>query len=363
MNKILTKGVWKMRMQDDCLAGIGVNASLIASGGTAYQLYIPSRGCHNACVFCNYGFKHPVRQEEILKKVDHICRYLPSNIETLILESSGSFLDDRELPEELQYKIIEIVAKTKVYRVQFETHYKTVSEKKLNKILQILKGHELAFEFGLESTNIETLSIYNKDINVRELFKLVQHCQELGIESSLNVLVGAPLLTIKEQVQDALNTIQDILENCPQRTDIVLFPINIKDYTLLKHMYDQGRYSIISHWEFVDVLTQIPRNTLDRVYISWWGNRVNEFHGKDAIIHPQACENCYSKLMNFYNSFVNASSLEAKQRAVKEISKVSCACRMAYEQKKTAQKCNKTISQRLSDEIEIIEKELNLSPN
>ena len=234
MNKTLTNAVWKMRMQDDCLAGFEVNASLIPSGGTSYQLYIPSKGCHNACVFCNYGFKHPVRQEEILKKVEHICRYLPSNIETLILESSGSFLDDRELPEELQYQIMEIVAKTKVYRVQFETHYKTVTEKKLNKILQILKGHELAFEFGLESTNEKTLSIYNKDINVKEFFKLVHHCQELGIEASLNVLVGAPLLTIKEQVQDALDTVEDILQNCPKSTDIVLFPINIKDYTLLK---------------------------------------------------------------------------------------------------------------------------------
>lgn len=357
MNKTLTNAVWKMRMQDDCLAGFEVNASLIPSGGTSYQLYIPSKGCHNACVFCNYGFKHPVRQEEILKKVEHICRYLPSNIETLILESSGSFLDDRELPEELQYQIMEIVAKTKVYRVQFETHYKTVTEKKLNKILQILKGHELAFEFGLESTNEKTLAIYNKDINVKEFFKLVQHCQNLVIEASLNVLVGAPLLTIKEQVQDALDTVEDILQNCPKSTDIVLFPINIKDYTLLKHMYNQGRYSIISHWEFVDVLTQIPRNALDRVYISWWGNRVNEFHGKDAIIHPQACENCHHVLMNFYNSFVNASSLEDKQKAVKEISKVNCSCRMAYEKEKSTQKCNKTISQRLSDEIMKLENE------
>ncbi len=357
MNKTLTNAVWKMRMQDDCLAGVEVNASLIPSGGTSYQLYIPSKGCHNACVFCNYGFKHPVRQEKILKKVEHICRYLPSNIETLILESSGSFLDDRELPEELQYKIMEIVAKTKVYRVQFETHYTTVTEKKLNKILQILKGHELAFEFGLESTNEKTLSIYNKDINVKEFFKLVQKCQNLGIEASLNVLVGAPLLTIQEQVQDALNTVEDILQNCPKSTDIVLFPINIKNYTLLKHMYNQGRYSIISHWEFVDVLSQIPRSALDRVYISWWGNRVNEFHGKDAIIHPKSCEKCHDILMNFYNSFVNASSLEDKQKAVEEISKVNCSCRMAYESEKKTQKCKKTISQRLSDEIVTLENE------
>ena len=138
---------------------------------------------------------------------------------------------------------------------------------------------------------------------------------------------------------------------------LVLFPINIKDYTLLKHMYNQGRYSIISHWEFVDVLTQIPRNALDRVYISWWGNRVNEFHGKDAIIHPYACSNCHSKLMQFYNSFVNSSSLEEKQKAIEEISKVSCSCRIAYEKEKATQRSKKTISQRLSDEIEKLENE------
>ena len=61
--------------------------------------------------------------------------------------------------------------------------------------------------------------------------------------------------------------------------------------------------------------------------------------------------------MNFYNSFVNASSLEDKQKAVKEISKVNCSCRMAYEKEKSTQKCNKTISQRLSDEIMKLENE------
>ena len=94
MNDVLTKSVWKMRNKDDFKAGQEVNAALIPTGGTSYQLYIPSGGCHNACIFCNYGFNHPVRREEILKRVEHICKFLPRNIETLILESSGSFLDD-----------------------------------------------------------------------------------------------------------------------------------------------------------------------------------------------------------------------------------------------------------------------------
>lgn len=360
MNKVLTKAVWKMRMTDDYKAGQEVNASLIPSGGTSYQLYVPSRGCHNACTFCNYGFKHPVRKEEILKKVEHICRYLPANIETLILESSGSFLDDRELLPELQYQIMEIVAKTNVYRVQIETHYKTVTDEKLRKILQILKGHEVAFEIGLETTSETTLKIYNKDIDVKKLFQLVRDCDSLGIETSLNVMVGAPLLTIQEQVQDALNTVQDILKYCPESTAIVLFPLNIKDYTLVKHMYNQGRYSVISHWEFIEVLEKIPRDALDRVYISWWGNRCNEFHGKDAIIHPKSCDNCHDRLMKFYTSFVNADSLQEKQSLVKEISHVTCQCRDDYETEKASQKVDKNIYQRLEEETKKLKKEFDI---
>ena len=360
MNKVLTKAVWEMRMTDDCKAGQEVNASLIPSGGTSYQLYVPSRGCHNACTFCNYGFNHPVRKAGILKKVEHICRYLPANIETLILESSGSFLDDRELPPELQYQIMEIVARTKVYRVQIETHYKTVTDEKLRKIRQILKEHEVAFEIGLETSSEATLNIYNKDIDVKKLFQLVRDCDSLGIETSLNVMVGAPLLTIQEQVQDALNTVQDILKYCPESTAIVLFPLNIKDYTLVKHMYNQGRYSVISHWEFIEVLVKIPRDALDRVFISWWGNRVNEFHGKNAIIHPRSCDTCHDRLMKFYTSFVNADSLQEKQRLIEEISQVTCKCRDDYETKKASQKVDKNIYQRLEEETEKLKKEFDI---
>lgn len=360
MDEILTKTVWRMRMKDDYKAGQEVNASLIASGGTSYQLYVPSRGCHNACTFCNYGFKHPVRKEEILKQVEHICKWLPANIETLILESSGSFLDDRELPPELQYQIMEEVARTNVKRVQIETHYKTVTDEKVEKILRILKGHKIAFEIGLESTSKTTLDIYNKDIDVEELFRKVRYWDSFYIETSLNVMFGAPLLTRQEQVQDTLNTVQDILEKCPESTCIVLFPLNVKDFTLVKHMYDKCRYAIISHWGFIEVLTKIPKNTLHRVFISWWGNRTNEFHGRDAIIYPKSCEKCHHILMAFYGNFADAETLEEKQRLVKEISQVTCQCRDDYEREKANEKPDKDIQQRLAEEKEKLKEELKL---
>ena len=360
MDKILTGAVWRMRKKDDYEAGQEVNASWIASGGTAYQLYVPSRGCHNACTFCNYGFKHPVRKEKILKKVEHICRYIPAKCETLILESSGSFLDDRELPPELQYQIMEKVAQTQVKRVQIETHYKTVTDEKVEKILRILEGHEIAFEIGLESTTKTTLDIYNKDIDVKELFRKVWYWESLEIEVSLNVMFGAPLLTRQEQLQDTLNTVQDILEKCPESTCIVLFPLNVKDFTLVKHMYDKGRYSIVSQGGFIEGLTKIPKNALHRVFISWWGNRTNEFHGRDAIIYPTSCEKCHHILTAFYERFVDADTLEEKQRLVEEISKVTCPCRNDYEIEKAIEKPDKDIRQRLDEEKEKLKKEFNI---
>lgn len=361
MDKVLTKAVKIMRDLDDSKVGWEVDASLIPSGGPAHQLYVPTGGCQNRCTFCNYGGNHPVRGERTLERVGDICsEQLPTDIETLILESSGSFLDDRELPPELQYQIMEKVARTDVYRVQIETHYKTITDEKVKEILQILGGHKIAFEIGLESTSKTTLEIYNKDIDVEELFRKVWYWERLGIETSLNVMVGAPLLTIKEQVQDALNTVQDILEKCPSSTDMVLFPLNIKDYTLVKHMYNKKRYSAISHWEFIEVLEKIPRDTLDRVFIAWWGNRCNEFHGRKAIIYPTSCEKCHHILMAFYTGFVSADSLQKKQRLVEKISKFTCPCRDDYENKKAIEKPDKDIQQRLAEEKEKLKDELKL---
>ena len=55
---------------------------------------------------CNYGFQHPIREQKILDDLDVICNNLPENIENVILESSGSFLDEAELSNELQEKIM-----------------------------------------------------------------------------------------------------------------------------------------------------------------------------------------------------------------------------------------------------------------
>lgn len=323
MDKILTQAVWKMRMQDDFKAGREVNAQLINTKGATYQLYVPSKGCKYACTMCNYGFNHPIRKEEILKDVDEICNNLPEDMNTIILESSGSFLDTYELPTDLQDKIIRRVARTNVNLIQIETHYETLTEERVKKIKQLVFPKEFSFELGLESTQVDIVKVYNKHMDITQLLETIWMCENNGSSVSLNLMVGAPLLTIEEQIQNVVASIHWIIENCPKSTAIVLFPLNIKDYTLVKHMYNQGRYEIIYDWEFIEVLKQIPEKELHRTFISWWGNRCNEFHGEKAIIKPFHCDECHEQLNLFYNHFVESGTDgKRKARLIREISEI-----------------------------------------
>lgn len=359
MDKVLTKAVNIMRSKDDCKVGQDVNAIIIETGGDIYQIYIPSKGCKYACIMCNYGFNHPIREKEILKALDVICYRLNPSAQTIILEASGSFLDDREIPRELQEKIISRVAKTNVPRVQIETHYKTITEERLVSIKRILEGKEVGVELGLESTNPEVIQIYNKDIDLQGLLDTIWLCDRHGIEVSLNVMLGAPLLTIQERMEDTINSVNWILQKCPKSTTIVLFPLNIKKYTLIRYLYEMGRYEAVYDWEFIEVLSKLPKEALSRIYISWWGNRCNEFHGEEAIIKPIHCDDCHDKLMKFYNSFVKSETSADKARLISDISTICCKCKDEFEMRRNRQgKGEKSYPKRLEKEKNRLRTEL-----
>lgn len=362
MDKILTKAVWKMRQEDNCEQGKDVNVTVIKTGKGSYQIYFPTSGCRYACTMCNYGFRHPIREKEILQELDISCNYLEENDPNciVILETSGSFLDERELPEELQEKIMKRIAETSIQEVQIETHYRTITPEKVSKIKEIFKSKNIAFELGLESTNPEVISIYNKAIDLKEMLKTIWICQENGVGISLNVMLGAPLLTIDEQIVDTVSSVNWILENCPQDTSIVIFPLNIKDYTLVKHMYNQGRYSVVYDWAFIEVLREIPQEELHRVYISWYGNRCNEFHGEKAIIKPYHCNKCKNELESFYSSYVGTTNAIQKSKLIKEISSFECQCKKEFLRLRKSQKAELSYAGRLEIEKKRLIKELNL---
>ena len=324
MNEYLTREIWKMRKNIKTRPGTPV-VSLLHVENKTYQLLFMSCGCENACTFCNYGFDYNLTRELVMPELKKI-QLEEYDIGVLELEANGSFLSEREIPYDLFVEILRFVANKNIPAISMETHYKTITEKKLQDIRRILgEDQQINFELGFESSSEDVRAIYNKDIDNSEFLEVADLCDAYGSGLEVNVLLGAPFLTYEEQIKDCLDTLKFIFEEMPEGTIAVLFPINIKENTMLKHWQDIGVYDQISSWEFVELLHRIPEEYLDKLTIAWWGERENAFT-KGIMQTPKTCKNCNKQLMDFYKKFYCNWNPIIRKQMIEKMWKSRCSC-------------------------------------
>jgi len=313
-----------MRKKIKTLPGTPV-VSLVRIANKTYQLLFASIGCNNACSFCNYGFDYKLTLEMVRPELEKI-NLDEADIFELELEANGSFLSEREIPYDLFLEVLNFVAHRNIPVITMETHYTTITEKKLQDIRRILgEEQEIQFELGFETADENVQMIYNKYIDIQRFLEVVRLCEKYRIGLQINVLLGAPFLSREKQIQDCLNSLQFIYENMPKGTIVVLFPINIKENTMLKFWQNLGMYQQISSWEFVELLYRIPEEYLDRFTIAWWGNRENAFT-KGIIQHPKTCDKCRERLMIFYEEFYNNWNPLKRKELLDKIWSTRCEC-------------------------------------
>lgn len=324
MNDYLTREIWKMRKNIPKSITDPV-VSLMQVEGKVYQLLFLSCGCDKACTFCNYGFDYHLTLEMVKPELEKID-LSEKDISELELEANGSFLSEREIPYDLFLETLKFIAHKGIPTIMMETHYTTITEKKLQDIRRILgEEQEVGFELGFESAAEDVRAIYNKDINIEDYLKVAKLCEKYQIRLTINILLGAPFLTREEQIQDCLDSLEFVYQNFPKGTQVVLFPINIKKYTMLKHWQEIGVYHQISSWEFVELLHRAPEEYLDKLTIAWWGNRENAYT-ETEIQFPVTCEKCRKRLMSFYSEFYQEWDPNIRKKKIEEIWNSRCEC-------------------------------------
>lgn len=138
-------------------------------------------------------------------------------------------------------------------------------------------------------------------------------------------MLGLPFLSPREQFLDALTTLKWVYSH---QCRPVLFPINIKPYTLLMEMYKTGQYNPISHWLIFLLLEQLTEKELSQIIIVWHGNRM-ENYADPALqqIPPVACEKCLPIIESFYADFAAADSGNECHHILNDVlHKPSCDC-------------------------------------
>lgn len=290
-----------------------------------------SKRCRNdlcgSCIMCDYGaMLGTATISDYIDKASDVLKSLDSSVDTILLSTNGSFLDESQISFDLLCSILELISKSHVEYVEIETHYKDVSLDRLELLKQFLPNKKIKIEMGLETINPKYQSyIVMKGVSIPDFEKTIALIQNVEMDVECNVMVGLPFLSEKEQFEDALTTIRWVFEH---QCTPVLFPINIKPYTLLMDMYQSGHYTPISQWMIPVLLDSLPTEQLEQITVAWYGNREDTYSTSSMrTIFPVSCDKCKVQIAEFYIRFLHTKrGSDRKKILAKLFSSVHCNC-------------------------------------
>lgn len=298
--------------------------------GNLLELGFLSRRCRKdrcgACLMCDYGVAEGTHTvEEYLLEMNRILNEDSQRLDILLLCTNGSFLDEEQISPELFDSVLARASQTQARLVEIETHYRDVTLGKLRRLKELLPGKRVAIEMGLETVNPLIQShIIMKGIHLADYERTISLIQSFGFIVEVNIMIGIPFLSAKEQFDDALATIRWAFHrNCR----VVLFPMNIKPYTLLMEMYRSGHYHPMSQWALPLLLDTLSAQELERVTVAWFGNREEVYSpSSERAVFPLACPECTAAVKRFYPQFLETQSGEERKALLTRLLSRNCDC-------------------------------------
>lgn len=270
---------------------------------------------------CDYGVGHNITPEELRRALKVKLSPYVNAATTVLFGTYGSILDTDEISEECFEVILDFIVKKGIHTVIFETHCSTVDEdilKKIQKKLQI--NHvKVIIEMGYESCDEYVLkNCLNKIINLDQMCNVITLIHKYSMEVSLNVLLGTPFLSAKEQLDTAVQSVDWAFEKGAD--SVVIFPCNIKPFTLLFELYKKDLYKPISQWLLIELLSRIPTKKLNHITLSWYGDRKNFYENdRHPLIPPTDCKKCHDRIFEFYHAFMKESDASKRKKLVDDI--------------------------------------------
>ena len=285
------------------------------------QLWIQTEACRHSkagsCTVCNYwNGKHcPGIIDELI-----VQDQLPVDCHTLLPNTCGSCLDPLELSREEQDKLFAWIARYPYKKIIFETHADTLDQETVGRVCEHFQKQEVLFEFGIESSSADTLFYcLNKRPPQKSVPEIVEMVHQYGAFCIANVLLGAPFLSRQEQVEDAVRTIQELLQ---QGVDyITLFPVNIKAYTLLYFLCQHQQYDVVCGDMIVDVLAQFTASELPRIDVAWYGE-----HREEGTVPPHFCSRCQVELPKLLQKYNHVESSLEREIVLTKMRSLRCTC-------------------------------------
>jgi radical SAM enzyme (TIGR01210 family) len=194
---------------------------------------------------CSYSLDSQERDS-----IEDFQMLLKNDFEKIKIFTSGSFLDEKELPESVRMTVLDLIKEKGVKELTIETRPEYAEEALA--VQSYVGDITLEVALGLESSNDRILRFcINKGFTYADFEKAVHELD--GIKLKAYILIKPPFLTEYEAVEDAVNsaeTIQDFV-------DVISFnPVVIHKRTVVEYLWRTGEYTPPWLWSVVEVLNR-----------------------------------------------------------------------------------------------------------
>ncbi|MCS7143703.1 MAG: archaeosine biosynthesis radical SAM protein RaSEA [Archaeoglobaceae archaeon] len=213
---------------------------------------ITTKGCSwRNCYMCGYWSESRDLKEEVLKgQIDQVFEKI-GEIRILKLFTSGSFLDEREIPVGIREYFLDRCREIGIKKLIIESRPEFIEKEKIKDF----KGIELEVGIGLETANdFIRMQCINKGFDFSDFVRSAKILREEGFRIKCYLLLKPPFLSEKEAIADLIDSADKVREY----VDVIsLNLMNIQRDTLVERLWERGLYRPPWLWSAVEVLKSI----------------------------------------------------------------------------------------------------------
>ena len=249
------------------------------------------------CTTCGYNLvsslNEDISQQNLINQLNWTLEQIDAaKYPFITLTSAGSFMDKREIADDVRLKMLDILSDNGFKHLNFECRpeYLTNPER-------LLKLHEhftgsISVGIGLESSNdFIRQCCLNKGYKLGIFLKALDALEKTDISVDSYVMLGKPFLNRRENIEDAVNTINFAFNQGAEWA--ILMVANIQPYTLTNWLWRRGLYQLPSLWDAIEVIHRLPDDRKSMVLIKGVDKAL-----PTPLIFSTTCPNCNEKVID-----------------------------------------------------------------
>ena len=314
---------------------------LINEIGKEFTIILRTKGCSWAlgesggCSMCGYYLDaniEDVSATQIINQFDHAYNdkineiKQDSNNFILKIFNSGSFLDEREVPEKVRKYIYGKIAKEeKIKELVIESRLEYISSEKLQEIRELLNQKYIEVAIGLETVDDYIRNHYiNKGVLFKDFKIALKRCKENNIGVKVYLLFKPLFLNEQAAIDDCSNSIKTLIGLGVN--SISINPLNIQKGTFAEYLWFQNRYRPPWFYSLFKCLKKsLTQENLKNLRILSDPSGAGTKRGIHNCLKRE-CKNSAKEILKSFNLSQNLSELDQKG--------YKCECKKKYQLQK-----------------------------